>query len=155
MRRAKQCFEVDALAVRRDREEREDPAAVVVEHDDRGPQPVAARLQQAAEVVQEGEVAGEQTQRPLRDGRRAECTRCHAVDPARAAVREHAQRPVRDRPERVDVADRVESLDSAETLRVQEFRARVALLIATIRRHEAEENEIIMEAYWDELGAAD
>lgn len=33
--------------------------------------------------------------------------------------------------------------------------ARAQLLVATLRRHEAEENEIILSAHWDEVGAGD
>jgi len=45
--------------------------------------------------------------------------------------------------------------EPAEIHQLRELNALVQLLVATIRRHEAEENEIIMGAYWDELGAAD
>ena len=37
----------------------------------------------------------------------------------------------------------------------RELNSRAQLLVATIRRHEAEENEIIMSANWDEVGAGD
>jgi len=54
------------------------------------------------------------------------------------------------------VIKRARALDEpAEVYQMREINALVQLLIATIRRHEAEENEIIMGAYWDELGAAD
>ena len=59
----------------------------------------------------------------------------------------------------LDSLDRV--IEMGRTLRqpeiheLRELNAHVQLFIATIRRHEAEENEIIMGAYWDELGAAD
>jgi hypothetical protein len=29
------------------------------------------------------------------------------------------------------------------------------LMVATIRRHEAEENEIVIQAHWDEVGVGD
>ena len=37
----------------------------------------------------------------------------------------------------------------------RQLNARVQLLVATIRRHEAEENEIILSAHWDEVGVGD
>ena len=37
----------------------------------------------------------------------------------------------------------------------RELNARVQLLISTIRRHEAEETEIILSANWDEMGTGD
>ena len=36
-----------------------------------------------------------------------------------------------------------------------ELAAEIRLLVATIRSHEAQENEIIMTAYWDDLGSGD
>ena len=54
-----------------------------------------------------------------------------------------------------DVVERARGLSDPEIYELRELNALVRLLIATIRRHEAEENEIIMGAYWDELGAAD
>lgn len=38
---------------------------------------------------------------------------------------------------------------------LREINARAQLLVARIRRHEAEENEIIMSSLWDDIGAAD
>jgi hypothetical protein len=38
---------------------------------------------------------------------------------------------------------------------LRELNAQVQLLIATIRRHEAEENEIVIQAHWDEVGVGD
>jgi hypothetical protein len=38
---------------------------------------------------------------------------------------------------------------------LREFNARVQLLVARIRRHEAEENEVALQAFWDETGAGD
>jgi len=52
------------------------------------------------------------------------------------------------------VADGVKSVGDDD-----KAQARLALMtqaaIATLRRHEAEENEIIMRAFWEDLGAAD
>ncbi len=42
-----------------------------------------------------------------------------------------------------------------EIHRLRELNARVQLLVATIRRHEAEENEILLGAYWHDTGAGD
>jgi len=53
------------------------------------------------------------------------------------------------------VIEMAKSMRQPETHELRELNAHVQLFIATIRRHEAEENEIIMGAYWDELGAAD
>ena len=38
---------------------------------------------------------------------------------------------------------------------IREFNAELQLMVATIRRHEAEENEIILSAHWDEVGTGD
>ena len=46
-------------------------------------------------------------------------------------------------------------LQSAEMHQLRELNGRVQLLVATIRRHEAEENEILFSAHWDEVGAGD
>jgi hypothetical protein len=48
--------------------------------------------------------------------------------------------------------ERAKTLHGAEVHDLRQFNARVQLLIARIRRHEAEENEIMMRAYWNELG---
>lgn len=51
---------------------------------------------------------------------------------------------------------KVEGLGSnTEVWRLRELNARGQLLAAILRRHEAEENEIVMRAYWDEIGAGD
>ena len=42
-----------------------------------------------------------------------------------------------------------------ELYELRELNAHVQLLVATIRRHEAEENEIVIEAHWDEVGVGD
>ena len=39
--------------------------------------------------------------------------------------------------------------------KMREFNAQLQLLVAQIRRHEAEENEVLLEAYWDEVGTGD
>jgi len=62
-----------------------------------------------------------------------------------------------------DILRRVAALQEAtgrygatsEIYQLRELNARGQLLAATIRRHEAEENEIILRAYWDEVGAGD
>jgi len=48
-----------------------------------------------------------------------------------------------------------QGLHQAELHELRELNARIQLLVATIRRHEAEENELIMSAHWDEVGAGD
>ena len=59
--------------------------------------------------------------------------------------------------ERTDVlARQTKALGSdAEVWRLRELNARGQLLAAILRRHEAEENEIVMRAYWDEVGTGD
>jgi hypothetical protein len=54
-----------------------------------------------------------------------------------------------------DVIARAGELGGSRIYEQRELNARVQLLVATIRRHEAEENEIIMSANWDEVGAGD
>jgi len=51
--------------------------------------------------------------------------------------------------------DRTRTLRSAEMHELRELNARIQLLVATIRRHEAEENEILLRAYWHDVGAGD
>jgi hypothetical protein len=48
-----------------------------------------------------------------------------------------------------------EEVPGARLHECRELNARVQLLVATIRRHEAEENEIIFSAYWEEVGQGD
>jgi len=48
-----------------------------------------------------------------------------------------------------------ESLQQVEIPEAREFNARVQLLVATIRRHEAEENEILVNKYWNDVGVGD
>jgi len=45
--------------------------------------------------------------------------------------------------------------DGAETYQLHELNARVQLLIAKIQRHESEENEIVLDAHWSDLGMGD
>jgi len=45
--------------------------------------------------------------------------------------------------------------DDAEAYRLHELNARVQLLIAKIQRHESEENEIVLDAHWSDLGLGD
>ena len=53
------------------------------------------------------------------------------------------------------LADRADALDDPEVYELRELNAQVQLLVATIRRHEAEENELVMQANWDEIGDGD
>lgn len=50
---------------------------------------------------------------------------------------------------------RTRGLRGAERHELRELNARIQLLVATIRRHEAEENEILLRAYWHDVGAGD
>jgi len=45
--------------------------------------------------------------------------------------------------------------DGAEPYQIHELNARVQLLIAKIQRHESEENEIVLDAHWSDLGMGD
>jgi len=104
--RSKELLEVDRLAVLRDGEEGEDPAAVVVQDHDRPAQPVAAGRQQAAEVVQQGEVTGEEHSGPDTGRRGAQCARHHAVDSVCAAVGEDPRAELGKGHDGVEVAHR-------------------------------------------------
>lgn len=50
---------------------------------------------------------------------------------------------------------RADALTSPEPFELREFNARIQMLIAMIRRHEAEENELVLRAYWRESGVGD
>ena len=52
-------------------------------------------------------------------------------------------------------AEQADQLADAEPYQLQEFAARVHLLVAKIRRHEAEENEVVLSAHWQEFGTGD
>jgi len=54
-----------------------------------------------------------------------------------------------------DAVERAGTLGEAPLYELRAFASQVQLLVATIRRHEAEENEIILEADWDEVGTGD
>jgi hypothetical protein len=45
--------------------------------------------------------------------------------------------------------------EGAEPYELHELNARVQLLIARIQRHESEENEVVLEAHWNDLGLGD
>ena len=53
------------------------------------------------------------------------------------------------------LAERCTAVREPETHHLRELNGHAQLLISTIRRHEAEENEIIMNAYWSETGGGD
>ena len=48
-----------------------------------------------------------------------------------------------------------EGLDDPEIYHLRELNAAVQLFVATLRRHEAAENEIVVHSLWDELGTGD
>jgi hypothetical protein len=50
---------------------------------------------------------------------------------------------------------RARNLAGSEMSDVRELNAQVQLVVATIRRHEAEEDEILIQAHWDEVGVGD
>lgn len=51
-----------------------------------------------------------------------------------------------------DLVRRAAGLNHSRIHELREFNAGVQLLIASIRRHEAEENEIVLNAHWQEFG---
>ena len=53
------------------------------------------------------------------------------------------------------VQRRVETLEDPQDFELRELNARVLLVVARIRRHEAAENELVIEAYWSEIGVGD
>jgi len=53
------------------------------------------------------------------------------------------------------VVARTRKMKSAAMYEMRELNAQVQLIVATIRRHEAEENEIVIQAHWDEVGVGD
>jgi hypothetical protein len=46
-------------------------------------------------------------------------------------------------------------LREAEIYELRELNARIQLFVARLRRHEAAENELIYEVYWDDIGTGD
>jgi len=54
-----------------------------------------------------------------------------------------------------EAVQRAVSLRDPQMYEIREFNAELQLMVATIRRHEAEENEIILSAHWDEVGTGD
>ncbi len=54
-----------------------------------------------------------------------------------------------------DAVQRAKDLHDPQLYELRELNAQLQLLVATVRRHEAEENEIILEAHWDGVGTGD
>jgi hypothetical protein len=54
-----------------------------------------------------------------------------------------------------DAIQKAVTLSDPQMYEIREFNAELQLMVATIRRHEAEENEIILSAHWDEVGTGD
>ena len=48
-----------------------------------------------------------------------------------------------------------EGLEDPAVYDLRELNAAVQLFVATLRRHEAAENEIVVHSLWDELGTGD
>ena len=94
----------EVLALAAHGQEVEDPAAVVVEQDDR--QLAPRGLDQAAEVMDQGDVADEEHDGTVCDRGDPEGGRDGPVDAVRAAVGEHARRLLAGGEERLDVAHR-------------------------------------------------
>jgi hypothetical protein len=53
------------------------------------------------------------------------------------------------------IVARARDLGQVQMHEMRELNAQIQMLIATIRRHEAEENEIVIQAHWDEVGVGD
>ena len=104
------------IGVLGDGQEVEDPAAAVVDADDLERHARAARGEQAAGVVQEGELADQDPGGEPRGDRGAERRGHDAVDAVRAAVREEAEPLGRLREVRLDVADRHRRADPDDGL---------------------------------------
>lgn len=53
------------------------------------------------------------------------------------------------------VAEQASALDGDDMAAASRLAARTRRVVATLRRHEAEENELIFNAFWDDLGVGD
>lgn len=54
-----------------------------------------------------------------------------------------------------DLVRRAGALDHTRIHELREFNAGIQMLVASIRRHEAEENEVVLGAHWQEFGEGD
>ena len=54
-----------------------------------------------------------------------------------------------------NIVDVVSGMRDVELDELRELNARIQLLVAQFRRHEAVENELIHEVYWNDIGAGD
>lgn len=54
-----------------------------------------------------------------------------------------------------DVGEKARAADGDKLYELRELNAQAQMLVATIRRHEAEETEILIGAHWEEIGAGD
>jgi len=69
-----------------------------------------------------------------------------------AALKDEHPRLLAEAERIIQVAD---GLSEPELHELREFNSRIQLFIARLRRHEATENELIFEAYWDDYGTGD
>ncbi len=53
------------------------------------------------------------------------------------------------------VAEQAAALDGSDMAAASRLATRTRRAVATLRRHEAEENELIFNAFWDDLGGGD
>lgn len=53
------------------------------------------------------------------------------------------------------LSEKARKVDGQKLYEVRELNAQAQLLVATIRRHEAEETEVLIGAHWQEIGAGD
>lgn len=54
-----------------------------------------------------------------------------------------------------EVAEQATALDGNDMAAASRLATRTRRVVATLRRHEAEENELIFNAFWDDLGVGD
>jgi hemerythrin-like domain-containing protein len=54
-----------------------------------------------------------------------------------------------------EAVERAGALEDPEVYELRELSGRLQLLVAVLRRHEAEEDEAVLSAYWEEAGAGD
>jgi hemerythrin-like domain-containing protein len=75
----------------------------------------------------------------------------HLADRLRRLCAEHA--PLLQ--QMAAMEERARALEEPEAYDLRELSGRLQLLVAVIRRHEAEEDEAVLSAYWQEAGAGD
>ncbi len=54
-----------------------------------------------------------------------------------------------------DITDMLESLEHPRQAHVWEMACKTKLVVASLRRHASEENEVLQKAYWEDVGGMD